>query len=241
MSKADELMLQREAALWKDFDLAVCGFCAKQQRLPAQATLISTLVGDGTATLACSMLCFCNCMVCYSISDLEWFGSHGILFIVHKLIDNEYEKDALASKCVSHESALETEMALNRSLRRQLSQLQRSSQDSEWRLQEQLAGTVTDLATERAVTLSLRAQIAQLERHSNELELSNIESISNAEDNSPATSVSVATTPAAWRDRRSLSSAWSAGGSRGNSEKLLRVAEKLSIGIDSAEDDHQVI
>lgn len=158
--------------------------------------------------------------------------------MVHKLIANEIEKLDLSRRCATHEASLETEMALNRSLRRQLAQLQRSSQDSDWRLQEQLAAVVSDLTAERATTQSLRAQVIQLERQNNELDLSNIESISNADDNSPATSV---TTPAAWRDRRSLSSAWSGSGGRGQVEKLLRVAERLSLGIEGNDEDHHVI
>lgn len=165
------------------------------------------------------------------------------MFIVHKLIDNEFENRSLENRCAAYESSLETELTLNRSTRRQLAQLQRSSQDSDWRLQEQLAGALTDLAAERAASQSLRAQLSQIERQRNELDISNIETMSNVGDNSPATSESVATTPAAaWRDRRSLSSTWSGSGSRGQqAEKLMRVAERLNIGIDNGDEDHDVI
>jgi hypothetical protein len=83
--------------------------------------------------------------------------------------------------------------------------------------------------------------VTQLENQVNQQEhANNADNTSNYGDHSPATSISVATTPA-WRgDRRSLGSAsWSAGSSRHQQDKLLRVAERLNIT--SNPDDHSVI
>lgn len=164
-------------------------------------------------------------MVCLN-SDLDWFGSHGMLFIVNRLIENEVDKHALESRCVAHESSLDTEMSLNRSLRRQLTQTQRASQDNDWRLQEQLVAVTNDLQHERNLSEQLREQIIILETQAEHNETA---SISNFGEFSPTNSVSIATTPAqTWRDqtRRSLSSTWS--GSQ-QADKLLKVAEKLNI------------
>jgi predicted RNase H-like nuclease (RuvC/YqgF family) len=164
--------------------------------------------------------------------------------MVHRLIENEMEKRILENKCAAHESSLDTEMALNRSLRRQLTQLQRASQDSEWNLQEQVADLTNQLESERARIQRLHTQVTQLENQVNQQEhTNNTDNISNFGDNSPATSISVATTPA-WRgDIRSLGSAsWSAGSSRHQQDKLMRVAERLNITPNAnLDDDHSVI
>lgn len=50
---SEEAILQGETILWKEFDLAVCGFCAKQERETMQSNaLVSTLVGDGKQNLS---------------------------------------------------------------------------------------------------------------------------------------------------------------------------------------------
>ena len=160
--------------------------------------------------------------------------------MVNKLIENELEKRELENKCVAYENTLETESSLNRNLRRQLTQLQRTAQDSEWRLQEQLASTSTQLQVEKSVAKQRQEEISRLETLLNQNDLSNIENESIFGDSSPITSISVTTTPVtstpAWKDRRSIGS-WSGSGSKRQTEKLMRVAERLNITPSAASND----
>lgn len=211
---------------WKDFDSAVAAFCCNQSMQVCESnTLISTLVGEGELTVTTFLFRISSHL--FYVSDLEWFGSHGLLFMVNKLIENEVEKRSLEVRFAAKDSSLEDEVGINRSLRSQLTRVQRAAQDMEWKLQEQLAQANTLLQTEKALNAELQSQIAQLNTQMEHISEIHSEANSHFGDNSAVTSPSTMTTPAStWRDssRRSTGSSW--GGPDG---RLMRVAEKLNI------------
>lgn len=165
----------------------------------------------------------------YYFIDLEWFGSHGLLFLVNKLIENELEKRCLEMKFSSTEASFEEQVSINRNLRSQLTRAQRAAQDTEWRLQEQLVQAENHLQLEKSQNLTLRNQIDQLNSQVDRISELHSENNSNYGDGSVMTSpASTMSTPAmTWRDssRRSTgNSSWS-----GSESRLMRVAEKLNI------------
>lgn len=155
---------------------------------------------------------------------MDWFGSHGLLFIVNKLIENEVEKRYLEVRLAAKDSSFEDEVSINRSLRSQLTRAQRAAQDVEWMLQEQLAQANNLLQAEKTHNAQLQGQVSQLNTQMEHISEIHSETNSHFGDNSAVTSPSTMTTP--WREtsRRSTGSSW--GGSDG---RLLRVAEKLNI------------
>ena len=61
--------------------------------------------------------------------------------MVHQFIGSEVARRNFELKSIAAESSLEIEGVTNRSLRKQLNQLQQSVRDNQWQLQEQLANT----------------------------------------------------------------------------------------------------
>lgn len=182
-------------------------------------------------------------MLPFANVELEWFGNHGFLVVVNKLVEFELENRALEQRCSATESSVEAEIAQNRNIRRQLTNTQRAMQDSEWRLQEQIADLNNTIHQERATNSTLREQIVGLtSRLEQSLEVSHGDSNSSVgEGGSPATTTSVLTTPASWRERARYSMGSSRSGSenssRFQSDKLLRIAEKLNLTSNGEADD----
>lgn len=150
------------------------------------------------------------------------------MFLVNKLIENELEKRSLETKFSTTETSLEEQVSMNRSLRSQLTRTQRTAQDTEWRLQEQLVQAENHLQMEKSHNATLRNQIDQLNTQVDRISELHSENNSNYGDGSVVTSpTSTMSTPAmTWRDssRRSTGSSWS-----GSENRLMRVAEKLNI------------
>ena len=165
--------------------------------------------------------------------------------MVNQFIGGEADRRILETKCANLENVLDKETGLNRSLRRQLSAVQRAAQDSEWHLQEQLASSSNQLSVERSCNVELRSLLAERELQVLNLRVAaaaaaaaTTETISNThgddngsetKDISPksTTSASMMTTPI-WRERgdlmhsrasstRSQTSGWGGGGGGGGS------------------------
>lgn len=174
---------------------------------------------------------------------MEWFGNHGILVVVNKLVEIELENRTLEQRCSATESSVEAEITQNRNLRRQLTNVQRTMQDTEWRLQEQIADLNNTIHQEKSANTNLQAQLTNLTiRMENFAEQTHGDSNSSMGEGSPATTTSVMTTPASWRERGRFSGGSSRSGnesssSRFQSDKLLRIAEKLNITPNGESDD----
>lgn len=156
--------------------------------------------------------------------------------VVNKLVEIELENRILEQRCSATESSVEAEVTQNRNLRRQLTNVQRTVQDTEWRLQEQIATLNNTIHQEKTVNVELRERIASLTRSMDTSNEHNIHGdTSSVGEGSPATTTSVMTTPASWRERSRYSggssSSWNGNdsSSRSQSDKLLRIAEKLNI------------
>eukprot|EP01032_Pedospumella_encystans_P025004 gene25004-28266_t len=151
--------------------------------------------------LAVTEFCYSQSLQ-YDFIDLEWFGSHGLLFLVNKLIENELEKRSLEMKFSSTEASFEEQVSINRNLRSQLTRSQRAAQDTEWRLQEQLVQAENHLQLEKSQNLTLRNQIDQLNTQVDRISELHSENNSNYGDGSVMTSpASTMSTPAmTWRD-----------------------------------------
>lgn len=173
------------------------------------------------------------------IIELEWFGNHGFLVVVNKLVEIELENRTLEQRCSATESSVETEISTNRNLRRQLTNLQRTMQDTEWRLQEQIADLNNCIHQEKTANTDLRTQVAALSSRLEQAgEHAHGDSNSSVGEGSPATTASVMSTPASWRDRGRFSAGSSrSDSSRFQSDKLLRIAEKLNISSNGESDD----
>lgn len=178
-------------------------------------------------------------IVLLSNIELEWFGNHGLLIVVNKLVEIELENRTLEQRCSATESSVETEISTNRNLRRQLTNVQRTMQDTEWRLQEQIADLNNCVHQEKVANTDLREQVAALSiRLEQTGEHAHGDSNSSVGEGSPATTTSVMTTPASWRDRGRFSGGSSrSDSSRFQSDKLLRIAEKLNITSSGEADD----
>lgn len=101
---------------------------------------------------------------------MEWCGHQGYLFLASSYFDSKQKIDYLESKCANLESFVATETSTVTNLRKILKQSQRTAEDTEWQLQEQLAHTNNLLINEREVNLDLKQEISLLQNKLVEVE-----------------------------------------------------------------------
>mmetsp|Transcript_21896 Transcript_21896/g.36652 ORF Transcript_21896/g.36652 Transcript_21896/m.36652 type:complete len:250 (-) Transcript_21896:1844-2593(-) len=130
--------MSETATPWHIYQAAVNDFCFQHVISGVEANkLISSLIGE----------------------ELEWCGSQGILFVLNQFIESDQERKELLLQSRRTSNVLESESVANSGLRNQLKKLQRSSEDNEWHLQEQLASVNNALVIEREINQDLRDKL----------------------------------------------------------------------------------
>jgi hypothetical protein len=96
---------------------------------------------------------------------LEWCGPQGILFVLNRFISSDEERKELDQRCRTAESLLSSETIASRGLRAALQTAQRTAEDNEWQLQEQLATAKNLLLLEKEGKRELRTKLEPLVEH----------------------------------------------------------------------------
>ena len=93
-------------------------------------------------------------------SELEWCGSHSFLFLAKRFIEAENKATELESRCASAENVLKTEKGTTANLKKMIKQNQRTAEDNEWQLQEQLAHSNSLIIQEKELSDELTGQLS---------------------------------------------------------------------------------
>jgi len=124
-------------------------------------------------------------MICSLVGEeLEWCGSHSYLFMASRYMQATSRIAELERRRQLAELSLNKEAANSAGLRKALKQLQVSSEDTEWQLQEQLAAAKHQTELERGNSTELQEQLLAMQRRLSQLE-------------APGTSASVSASAAA--------------------------------------------
>lgn len=105
-----------------------------------------------------------------TIIEIAWVGPQAFLFLAESYIQNHQKIVGLKELYDSVLSKYDTEVRLSRSLKAQMKQSQLSSEDNEWKLQEEMAHISNLLASERELNSELRLRLAALEDKHSEVE-----------------------------------------------------------------------
>jgi hypothetical protein len=128
--------MEEELLFWSRYNQSIADF-GNEQLLQEHGTedLVSSLVGSGKE---CRMLDDALFEI-VNLLDLDWCGASALTYVTRKLIETQIQSYEASLQKHELEQSLIEELEKNKILRAKVKYIQKTAEDNEWRLQEQVA------------------------------------------------------------------------------------------------------